>query len=54
MKYRVHYRLVCEGSLVFDVDSEEEAREALLNDYRALYERSDEDDVVIVEIEQED
>jgi hypothetical protein len=51
-KFRVHYKLVCEGSLDFEVESEDEAREALLNDYRALYEKSDFDDVDVVQIEE--
>jgi hypothetical protein len=53
-KYKVHYKLVCEGNLTFDVANEDEAREALVGDYRALYEGSDYDDVDIVEIEKED
>lgn len=51
-KYRVHYKLVCEGHLDFEVENEDEAREALLNDYRALYEKSDFDDVDVVNIEE--
>ena len=51
-KFRVHYKLVCEGILDIEARDEEEAREDLLSDYLRLYKDSDFDDVNIIEVEE--